>query len=76
MQSRNIPTSKKKGPGRPRKEDPATVYTPVALTSALAEQLDAWAAKNGIETRSAAIRQLLTDALTAAERRTKRKDAR
>jgi hypothetical protein len=35
----------------------ATVYTPVALTPALPEKLDAWAAKNGID--SAAIRQLL-----------------
>ena len=47
---------KKKGPGRPRKEDPIKATVAVALTASMLEQLDEWMAERGITSRSLAIR--------------------
>jgi metal-responsive CopG/Arc/MetJ family transcriptional regulator len=69
MHAVNIATVKKRGCGRPRKTDALTTTIPVALSAALAERIDRWAAEHNIETRSGAVRALVEDALDRAEKR-------
>jgi hypothetical protein len=52
-------TAKKRGPGRPRKDDPIRSTVAVALTATLLDQLDAWMVEEGITSRSEAIRHFV-----------------
>jgi hypothetical protein len=70
VNNKNIP--KKRGRGRPRKEDAATTLVPVQLSKATVKNLDRWAKDNAIGSRSGAIRALVEAGLaTAAPRKPK-----
>jgi metal-responsive CopG/Arc/MetJ family transcriptional regulator len=56
MMTVNKVLAKRKGPGRPRKDDPNRSVVAVALSVALLSQLDEWMAERGITSRSEALR--------------------
>jgi hypothetical protein len=64
---KNIALTKKRGRGRPRKEDPIRTLVHVALSVTSAERFAKWMEKNGISSRSEAGRFLIEQALAAAE---------
>jgi metal-responsive CopG/Arc/MetJ family transcriptional regulator len=66
--------TKKRGPGRPRKDDPIRTVVSVALSAANAERLAEWMAENGIESRSEAGRLLIEQGLEAAAKRAARRE--
>jgi hypothetical protein len=59
MMTVNKVLAKKRGPGRPRKDDPIRSTVAVALTVTLLGQLDEWMAGKGITSRSEAIRHFV-----------------
>jgi hypothetical protein len=59
---------KKRGRGRPTKPDAATTVVSVALSDDLIAELDAHMKREGIKTRSTAIRQFVREALQPAKR--------
>jgi hypothetical protein len=60
--------TKRRGPGRPRKADPANQVVPVKLSKELIAEIDAWRAVAGVKFRSAAIRRLIEEALQRRKR--------
>jgi hypothetical protein len=56
-------STKKRGPGRPRKPDAATSTVPVALSKDLIAMLDEWRKREGVNSRSAAIRRFVEEGL-------------
>jgi hypothetical protein len=66
---KNIVPAKKRGRGRPRKDDPIRTVVRVALSASGAERFAEWMEKNGISSQSEAGRVLIEQALAAAEKR-------
>jgi metal-responsive CopG/Arc/MetJ family transcriptional regulator len=77
MMAVNKVLAKRRGPGRPRKDDPIRSVVAVALSTAVLAQLDEWMAEKGITSRSEAVRGFVEHGLNAAQkaaaRRAKRK---
>jgi hypothetical protein len=69
-------TTKRRGPGRPRKDDPIRTVVSVALSAANAGRLAEWMAENGIESRSEAGRILIEYGLDAAQKAAARRPAK
>jgi hypothetical protein len=69
----NKSISKKRGRGRPRKDDAATTIVPVQLSKATVANLDRWSKDNAIGSRSGAIRLLVETGLALASPPPKRK---
>jgi metal-responsive CopG/Arc/MetJ family transcriptional regulator len=68
---------KKRGRGRPRKEQPFNTTLPVMVSEEIIERLDGWAKQIGVDSRSAAARALIEEGLDRAEKPaagTKRKE--
>jgi len=64
---RKIP--KKRGRGRPPLGDhAATLTVPIVLTANLVAKLDEWRKREGIKTRSAAIRRFIEEGLERGKR--------
>jgi hypothetical protein len=61
--------TKKRGRGRPRKEDAIRRVVAIALSPTSAERLAKWMAENGIVSKSEAGRILLEESLGRAEKR-------
>jgi hypothetical protein len=66
---KNIVLTKKRGRGRPRKDDPIRTLVHVALSVSSAERFAEWMEKNGITSRSEAGRMLIEQALAAGAKR-------
>jgi hypothetical protein len=60
---------KKRGRGRPRKDDPIKSVLSVALSGANAERFARWMAERGIDSRSEAGRIMIEEVLDRAEKR-------
>jgi Ribbon-helix-helix protein, copG family len=60
--------AKKRTPGRPRKPDAATTTVAVALSKDLVDKLDAWRKREGVKTRSAAIRHCVEEIVLMGKR--------
>jgi hypothetical protein len=68
--------TKKRGRGRPRKDDAIRTVVAVALSPTSAERLANWMKENGIVSKSEAGRVLLEESLDRAEKRTAAKPGR
>ena len=71
MTSRNkyiAKSTKKRGPGRPRKPDAINQIVPVALSADLVAKLDAWCEREDVKFRSAAIRRFVEEGLQRGKR--------
>jgi hypothetical protein len=62
---KNIVPAKKRGRGRPRKDDPIRTVVRIALSAAGADRFAEWMEKNGISSQSEAGRLLIERALAA-----------
>jgi hypothetical protein len=69
MTSVNKVLTKKRGRGRPRKEDAIRTVVAIALSPTSAERLANWMSENGIVSKSEAGRILLEESLDQAEKR-------
>jgi hypothetical protein len=69
---KNIVLTKKRGRGRPRKDDPIRMLVHVALSAASAQRFAEWMEKNGITSRSEAGRMLIEQAIAAAPKRARK----
>jgi len=69
---KNIVLTKKRGRGRPRKDDPIRTLVHVALSAASEQRFAEWMEKNGISSRSEAGRVLIEAGLDAALKPAKR----
>jgi hypothetical protein len=69
MTAVNKVLTKKRGRGRPRKEDAIRTVVAIALSPSSAQRLASWMEENGIVSKSEAGRILLEESLDRAERR-------